>query len=397
MAGFEDLIRSALKRQGDSTPEQRATIYKSSRQALERMLAQNTSLGETAIALQRNRLETAIRDIETGYSQIPPTAQQQTTSAPPPQMPTATPEPPAPVPQPAPPVSNPAPMPTPKAPPVPPPPAQSKSVRVEPGFEQVSTSKPDEVDVPIVRTAPTRSEMPTQLEPEDGGLHQSTRREDYPESYKGDALREKKPYAKMLLWTIILVGVAVAIWWAVSFGPDFVKAKLGGSVPNPSQTIESGSFVPENTDGWIIAFNPANDAGNLDASGRGTADLFQDGNANFVRLTSNAGSTRNNIRIRLPRGVMEPLQAKAVTFEILLKNPADAPHEFAVFCEFGAMGNCGRKRFSASKKVEAFIFDVLTEDVALAQNEEAHITLNTDLSGEGRPLDIYSVRVRVGK
>ena len=422
MAGFEDLIRSALKKQGDPTPERRAAIYQSSRQALERMLGQNTTLGETAIALQRQRLETAIKDIEEGYSAagtppVNPTA----ASVPPTVPPVASPTPPPPsqIPAPAPmpaapqtrPVSQatpvvpspvqqaPAPQPRaaqprapePQAAPQPTPAPEIKSaertVRVEPGFEAPKVPTPP---APPQNTAP----LPDKIEPDAGIDHQPVRLEDYPESYKGTALKERKPYAKLLLWTIILVGIAVAVWWAISFGPAYVKEKLGGSVPNPSQTIESGSFLPENRDGWVTAFNPAEDAANIDSADRGQADLFQDGNRNFIRLASNAGSTRNNLRIQIPRGVMEPLQGKAVTFEVVLKNPADQPHQFALFCEFGEMGSCGRKRFQATNKVEAFIFDVLINDAPLGANENAYLSINTDLTSNGKPVDIFGIRIR---
>lgn len=217
-----------------------------------------------------------------------------------------------------------------------------------------------------------------------------------PEVYKGDVLRERKSYAKVLLWAVILVGIGMSIWWAVNFGPDLIKQKLGGSVPNPSETIESGSFLPPAGDGWITAFDPSENSGNIDASGRGTADLFQDNNRTFVRLASNEGSSRNTVRIKIPRGVVLPLKGKAATFELVLKNATDTPHQFALFCEFASMGNCGRKRFKAEKQVEAFIFDVLVNDIELPENEDAYISFNTDLTGTGKALDLYAIRVRSG-
>ncbi len=388
MAGFEDLIRGAIAKQGDPTRERRAAIYKSSQQALERMLAQNTTLSETAVALQRQRLESAIEEIEAEYSvnDTPLIEVGEPVDV-------------------APPVStgpsgNPAPMPTLKES------EPSQQYAVEPGPRSLATpvAATPEIAIPdaTVEVLATSDAPPVEERTARFGAVSADSLPDepapveYPESYSGDVLQEKKSHAKLLLWTIILVGIAVAIWWAITFGPDFMKAKLGGSVPNPSQTIESGSFIPENTDGWIVAFNPADDAANIESAGRGTADLFRDGNSNFVRLTSRAGSPRNNLLIRVPRGVMGSLRAKSVTFEVMLRNPEDIAHEFAVYCEFGDMGDCGRKRFSASNKVEAFIFDVTVKDAPLARDEDAHLALNTDLAGEGRALDIYSVWVRIG-
>ena len=71
VAGFEDLIRGALRKHGGPTSEGRSVIYQSSRQALERMLSQNDKLDPAAQTYQRQRLEVAIAEIEAGYNAAP--------------------------------------------------------------------------------------------------------------------------------------------------------------------------------------------------------------------------------------------------------------------------------------------------------------------------------------
>ena len=61
------------------------------------------------------------------------------------------------------------------------------------------------------------------------------------------------------------------------------------------------------------------------------------------------------------------------------------------------MGTCGRKRFAAGDRVEAQIFDVILNNVGLAADEDAYLTFNTDLGGEGRAIDIYAIRFRLNK
>lgn len=391
MAGFEDLIRSTLIKSGNPTPERRQAIYQSSRQALERMLSQNASLDEKAIGTQRQRLEAAIEKIEAGYSA------QRAAAAP-----TIATAPPA--------AANPAPR-TPSAPPaaVSPPVAPTVEPQVSrpvpPPMPQTRVETPPVVDpprpvAPSVASFQQQEPPPVQHPAEPAVQHQSVDQDFDPSGVEnpGDdsaerLLRERKPYAKMLLWTIILVGIGVAIWWAITFGPAMIKQQLGGSVPNPGTTIESGSFVPTEEEGWSTLFNPAEDASNIVSGDRGTADLFQEGNNNFVRLSSNSGSS-HVLKIKIPNGSLLPLQGKAATFEVLLRNPGEKQHQFAIFCEFASMGTCGRKRFNAGKKVEAFIFDVLMNDVPLGDNEDAFLTINPDLGGNGNALDLFAIRVR---
>jgi hypothetical protein len=220
----------------------------------------------------------------------------------------------------------------------------------------------------------------------------------YSEAVEASEGNERKPYAKLLLWTIIVVGIGVALWWAINFGPALLRQQLGGSVPNPGQTIESGQFVPgDGGEGWVTAFSPADNSINIDTGGRGTAEVFQNAGETFVRLASNAGGNDNNLRILIPRGVMLPLKGAAATIEVVMKSASKASQEFAVYCEFGSMGSCGRKRFTASDRPDAQIFDVLLNNVDLAADEDAYLSFNSDMGGEGRAIDIYAIRVRLNQ
>ncbi len=391
MAGFDDLIRGALEKQGNPTVERRSAIYQSSRQALERMLAQNTTLDASIVTAQRDRLEQAIAKIEKDYS-IPAVPPLPSPVAAPVTPPSAAPAIPKPIAAPMPalkPISAPMPEVAPtQRPPIPPVAPEVKAASAHTRAAQAPVVVKPQIALPV---APVT--LPDHLEPEIGVEPSVVRLEEY----QGDILKEKKSYAKLLLWTIILVGLGVAAWWAINFGPALLKQQFDGSVPNPSQSIESGSFVPEGGEGWVSAFSPIDDSQNIDSSGRGIVELFQDGNQNFARLASNAGSTNNNIRIKIPRGIMQTLKGKAATFELVIKNSDDQAHQFAIFCEFGAMGSCGRKRFKVGKKAEPFIFDVLANDADLPENQDAYLSITTDLSGNGKAIDLYSVRVRSGQ
>ncbi len=216
-----------------------------------------------------------------------------------------------------------------------------------------------------------------------------------PEAYSGPVLRERRPFAKMLLWAIILAGIGVTLWWAVNFGPAFLNNRLDGSVPNPQTTIESGSFVPTSADGWMTVFVPGSDPGNLVTRQAGSSEIVDIDGGQVARLASNAGG-QNNILIQIPEEVVPMLRAKAATFEVKLRAVAGEGHQFAMYCQFSKLGTCGRKRFSASKKQETFIFDMLVNDADLGEDQSIYLAINTDLSGEGRAIDLSSIRVKAG-
>ena len=59
-------------------------------------------------------------------------------------------------------------------------------------------------------------------------------------------------------------------------------------------------------------------------------------------------------------------KGEAVTIEVLIKSSGKTGHQFAVYCDFGDMGSCGRKRFKAGDRVEAQLFDVLLNNGIMA-------------------------------
>lgn len=430
MAGFEDLIRSTLKKQGDIHADRRAAIYESSRQALERMILQNDKLSGAAARVQRERLEAAITSIEEDYSR----AEHLHDSEPPPPMVDPSPpvsdtfpsgedlhstEPPPPKIDPSPPVSveppaattvskssdppwrNPepevdysgkqtgaaGPPPQPKLKPEPAP-----TVEATPAVAPLSASRdsaPSAVPKKGPKVEPT---MSASAEP-------SSQRDSAPTAppadYQGKALGEKRPFAKLLLWVIILAGLGTGIWWAINFGPDLLKSKLSGAVDNPKPRIETGSFVPEGEEGWVSIFSPDANPEGIETGDTGRAELINVDGRQVARLASGSGENAT-IKVRVPRGVMETLRGKAATFEVTLAAEAGQAQQFALYCEFGEMGSCGRKRFRAKAEPEAHIFDVLINDTALEEGKDAFIAINTDIGAEGKVLDLYSIRVRTG-
>ncbi|MEO1398317.1 MAG: hypothetical protein AAFU56_05555 [Pseudomonadota bacterium] len=206
MAGFEELLRSALAKHDNPPAEVRQRIYRSSRDALERMIQQKSGMPAETIALQRQKLEAAIVEVE--LNRTPP-------SDPAPPSPTLTPvtaTPPA-VQQPA------APPPT-TNPPIgqPPNPApEQKSAAGANGslnFGAAPHAAPQTTPAP-----PPQAPAPS---PEPDGDR----------DYDGDLLREKKPYAKLLFWAIIITSLGVTLWSQADWAPNHRAVSAKG----PDQT-----------------------------------------------------------------------------------------------------------------------------------------------------------------
>lgn len=417
-------------KQGDPAPETRQRIYESARQALQRMIDGNAQLDAASADAQRSRLEDAISEIEASYApsdQALARASQAQSQVDEPKVGSATPPPFRPEPEPA---ADPtiAPTATPRIDPgarLGPAAASTRpDGRREPGFGDAET--PASAVPPVTRRPTTPASGPApisvpgganvppfaasgrrahRLEPgfdeaasaRDASPELSTQ-DDFASSPEGRRVlgRERRPYAKMLIWTIVLVAIGVALWWSYTFLSALLMSQVDGSVPNPRPTIESGPFVPEgeSADGWITVFAPETNAQDVVTGGNGAAELVREDAQSIMRMASPDGNARNNLLVKVPQGLIESLRGDAATFEVTVRTVASDAQEFTIMCEFGRMGSCGRKRFTAAESPEPFLFDVLINDTTLANGEEAFLSFNTDLAGEGRALDLFSVRVR---
>ncbi len=62
-------------------------------------------------------------------------------------------------------------------------------------------------------------------------------------------------------------------------------------------------------------------------------------------------------------------------------------------CDFGGMGDCGRRRFNAeSQATDALIEVDFTR--AMAPSSGGTISINSDVEGNGRAVELFGIRIR---
>ncbi|MEM1372302.1 MAG: hypothetical protein AAGG72_08785, partial [Pseudomonadota bacterium] len=291
MAGFEDLLRSALAKQENPSAGIRQRIYQSSRDALERMIQQRSDMTAETIALQRQQLEAAIVEVELSMTGAPaapsaaaPSLEPSQPSSPAPAQPRAT--------QTAPSTVSPA-VQEPPVQPAAPPPSPTVAVSAPPVRQPTFAPAPEVKSAatapqltPIVPPIPASTPTAEELAPYDPPGETD---------FDGNPIDERKPYAKMLFWAIILCGLGVSVWWLVSFGPDLLRSRLDGSVPNPRPTIESRGPGATDDQAWLSVFAAGVNPENIVTGTEGRAELIRSGESTFARISSNRG-TDNRIR-----------------------------------------------------------------------------------------------------
>ncbi|MGB3390015.1 MAG: hypothetical protein WBA88_18765, partial [Pseudaminobacter sp.] len=143
---------------------------------------------------------------------------------------------------------------------------------------------------------------------------------------------------------------------------------------------------------WINVFSPS-DATMVSAPGETTAEVMQDESGSFLRIRS--GEAGSSILFDIGQGVLESLAGKKATFDIVARAEEGKETEMSVDCNFGELGDCGRKRYAVGYEKGDYLFEV---DFGGKQpGAGGTIAINSDFANEGRAVDIYEIKVSVSQ
>ena len=391
MADFERLIRGAINAKKASTPTQRRAIYNSSRHALKRLIEQNRSMTVEAAIAEQRALEEAISRIEDEFSAPPPASDATAKSD----------------------VHDQGDDPF----------AELKEIifeGVEPapspdaGHQVASTPPPgapahpeaDKVQPQPARLEPAEHAAP--VSPEAKEVHADAPAVD-PSDYEDRSnmpleFARRRRKQKLIAFTGLTVIALFVLGW---LGYLLYIAVMEGAAPtarNGTSPGQTSSAAGRESPGDYINILEAGDLSALVTSNRGEAEIVRELNMDMVRVVSvrdpaNLAQAANPILLKLQPGVLEQISGKTVTFEIYAKSGSSSPAQFTVKCQFGGLGDCGRKRFRVGLQPEASIFAFDFNELKDLQ-QEAFIAISTDTTagaqstGRGDVIDIVYARMR---
>lgn len=406
MNGLETAIRNALERSDRTNAETRARIYQSARQALESGLRKQNINDVETVNYQRRKLETLIHEVE-----LEERARLDMTVAPPDMAPTPLPTQERGA---APSVSTQMQEPTAST-------AASSSVRpqggrAEPAFAAVPARDARSSDRTIDRDPVFDEDL--HAAPRDERDQSSDADGPMPDMRSEAPLRKPRRrrgfFSRLFILVILLSSVGMAAWWVYSSDLLLTDAERDTSVPNPPPRAEEEDFngtesapqIPQGpqaldsrggfSDDWIDVFEPQQIAA-IRPRANGTVDVVtasDDGAA--VRLGSRSGDADGAIEITVPAEVLRELAGRTSTIALTLQSADDKPVQISVDCDFSRLGACPRHRFTINPQRLDALFRV-TFDSGMAPASAGRLVINADLSGGGRGVNLYAVRVLPGQ
>ncbi|WP_274630157.1 hypothetical protein [Arvimicrobium flavum] len=212
--------------------------------------------------------------------------------------------------------------------------------------------------------------------------------------------REKRrPFAALFFGIALLSIAAVGLMFAFQTGLLKSPQERDTSVPNPPQELGSEDFdpaagtppalsdQPATQQNWISIFSPA-DPSTANAPGDTKAEAMRDDSGAFLRISS--GASGSAVSFDVGQGVLEQLAGKRAVFNISARAEGGAATEISIECNFGELGDCGRKRYEVGYERGEFLFEIDFPDKK--PGSSGTIAINSDFSGKGKAIDVYEIK-----
>lgn len=392
MSGLETAIRTALENSDRDNPEVRARIYQSARQALEAGLRKQDITDTEVVAHHRHRLESTIHAIE-GEERDRLHPRQR-----PPEVP-------------VPPVVE-----------MPPPPVHrveddidSQMVGGETRGPEVFARRGDDSSLDDVHASDADHLAAAPVGDERLARGQRAAGMDFRPERAAGRRKPRKFFSRLLVWCVLLAFIGMGAWWAYTSGLLLTAAERDTSVANPpastqpedfdgnddsaaaSRTDQPVTIDPQNSFSadWIALFKPE-DADKITTGPRARTEKIAENDGPAVRLISESGTADGNISISVPPSVLQQLAGKSSTIALTLQSTTDEPTQITVECNFQTLGNCARHRFNVTREKSDALLQVKF-DRSLAPNSPGTLTINSDLDGKARGINLFAIRILPGQ
>lgn len=216
----------------------------------------------------------------------------------------------------------------------------------------------------------------------------------------------RRRYPAIFTAVTLLSLAVIGAWWGYNTGLFKTPEEIDTSVPNPPATIGEEDFDPDEepvgeparpgeTDAqrdWINVFSP-DDPTQVNAPGDTQAEIMEDETGSFMRIRS--GTSGSAITFDVGQGVLEQLAGKRVVFDIVARAEEGEETQISVDCNFGELGGCGRKRYAVGYEQGEFLFEI--ELPNKRPGSEGSIAINSDISNQGKAIDVYEIKASVAQ
>jgi len=207
------------------------------------------------------------------------------------------------------------------------------------------------------------------------------------------------PLTAIFLGVTLLAAIAIGGYFAMQTGVFKTAAQLDTAPPQPPPTVSDDEAPaqdgapqkpgePDQSRDWINVFSP-NDPTHVSAPSDAKADVMKDDTGSFLRIRS--GASGSAVSFDVGQGILEKIAGKHAVFDIIARSEEGKETQISIDCNFGELGDCGRKRYAVGQQRNEYLFDVQFPDKH--PGSAGTIAINSDFDKQGKAVDIYEIRV----
>ena len=231
------------------------------------------------------------------------------------------------------------------------------------------------------------------LAPEPAPVGPASRRIDKP-----GRRRRSRFFSFLLVLVTLVCTFGLAGWWAINGG--LMKAAREGVIGqisvrgddyDPSKGLRQLNSQSGFSAAWQTLFAPDQAAHGVTANPRAVAAAVSDEGGQRLRITSSSPEADGAGVVTVPVETMRELAGKSATIAVTVQADRGSSTQFSVECDFGALGNCGRHRFTVNDERSDLLFKTVFS--ARAPTGPGRILINSDVTGSGLSLNLYGVRI----
>lgn len=211
----------------------------------------------------------------------------------------------------------------------------------------------------------------------------------------------RRPWAMMFVIVTFVALLSIGGWWAYTTG---LFSDIDTGVPNPPPAGEGEDFDPGEEDlrppgevdparEWIPVFT-TDDPTLVSAPGGTTAEVMEADGGKFLRIRSSTSGAA--VIFDVGQGLLERLAGRKVTFDIVARAAEEGQEtQISVICNFGELGDCGRKRYAVGITRADYLFEI--ELPAKQPGSAGTIAITSDIEGKGRAIDIFEIKASISQ
>ena len=213
----------------------------------------------------------------------------------------------------------------------------------------------------------------------------------------------RRPFAAMFFAVTLLTLAGIGAWWAFQTGLFKSPEEIDTSVRNPPRQLESEDFAPQGANSgparqgevdqarnWINVFVPTDPTG-VTAPNGSSAEISEDDTGRFLRIRS--ADSGVPIVFNVGQGILQQIAGKHAVFDVFARSEEGKETQMAIECDFGELGDCGRKRYVVGYERGEYLFELDVPDKRPASG--GTISISPDFDKQGKAVDIYEIRVSV--